>query len=151
MPIYGDIGLEEPTKEKNIVNAEGSEIITLWRGTTKDIKNSIVKNGSAGGNPKDLAASAPSKDHVTAYVGGFSGDSQINQLKDDVSEYTSNPQIAMNFSRGSLVVIKIRRKFLTKGSVSEDGWLVKRSAPVVSIKSIFKRNVKKGRSLPDAS
>lgn len=150
MPIVNILGLVLPTEEEHILSASGDDSIILWRGTTVNIANSILVNRSAGGSQINIATSAPSTSHVVAYVGGFSTNPIINQLKNEVCEYTSNSAVAVSFSRGALVVIKIKKKYLTQGSVAEQGWLVNRSAPIILVRAI-PRGGSRGRNLPDAS
>lgn len=48
-----------------------------------------------------------------------------------VPEYTSDLSVADRFSRGHhLVIIKVKAKYLTRGSVSESGWVMPHTAPV---------------------
>ena len=116
MPLDPRTGLEMPTKEAQIVTASPETIVTLWRGTTVEIKDAVLSNRSAGGSAREHGTGAPSEDAVRGYVGGFSGSAQLNAAKDTVTEYTSDTRVAMQFARGALLIVKIKRKYLTKGS-----------------------------------
>lgn len=100
---------------------ESEEIAILWRGCRADQLVKMVRHHSAGGVPCDIAVNAPPYERAGAQVG--------ESLS--LPEFTSNPAIAEQFGKGIVVaVFAIPKRYLQEGSVSEQGWVCERAAPV---------------------
>jgi hypothetical protein len=119
--IKPQIGL--PSSEAAVANAvnSGSNIdLTLWRGTTPVKAALIQANQSAGGVAPDPTVAAPN----------IAAAQQQIQQGGVLPEYTTNSEAS--WSAGSwLIVVTINSRYLTRGSVSEQGWVCDPSAPVV--------------------
>ena len=116
--------LPQPTSEgivATLVRQQSEQHVTLWRGTELPRAEAMEMNGSVGGGRPDKNASAPdlaaSRDQV-AYGRRL-------------PEFTTRTGVAEGFSqKGALVVVSIAAKYLTRGSVSEQGWTALPSAPL---------------------
>lgn len=99
----------------------------LVRGATFERLVKMAYYRSAGNLPADANALPPSEEEAKAQVGEH-GDSP---------EFTFILDKALAFAkRGVCLIVEVDGKYLTKGSVSEGGWVAAHSAPV-SIKGWF--------------
>lgn len=98
------------------------DILVLWRGLTPQHLIGIIKNGSAGGiEPAVKGTKAPTEKEAIAQVGELA----------TLPEFTINSQIARSFGRGNVVAaFKIHKRYLTKGSCTEGGYVSLRQAPI---------------------
>ncbi|MFB4196095.1 eCIS core domain-containing protein [Streptomyces carpaticus] len=116
--------LPRPTSESTVAGkvAQGSsDKVTLWRGEFPDKAQTMVSNRSAGGAAQDKDAAAPTEEQAQyqAQSGRY------------LPEFTTSKDYGAQYSRNSvLVVVKIKAKYLTKCSESENGWAALPSAPV---------------------
>jgi hypothetical protein len=124
--------MKSPTAENKVVSASPDEVVTLWRGTRPETAQRIHATRTAGGYDTSLTPGlepgAPSEDAAIAQVVGASGQGFSGRTR--LPEYTTSEHWAMNYANGAIVCIDIRRKFLTKGSGSEGGWVMFPEAPI---------------------
>ncbi|ELD5976818.1 DUF4765 family protein [Salmonella enterica] len=121
-----------PTSEENVQSVyknlqcgdttAGEIEVVLCRGTTGPQAENIVKFKTAGGvegaDPNVLPVSVE-----TAREQVWSG--RV------VPEFTTDLSVADRFSREHhLIIVKIKAKYLTRGSTSESGWVMPHTAPV---------------------
>ncbi|EDH4583562.1 DUF4765 domain-containing protein [Salmonella enterica] len=121
-----------PTSEENVQSiykklqsgdtAAGETEVVLCRGTTGPQAENIVKLKTAGGvegaDPNVLPVS-----EETARL-------QVRNGR-VVPEYTTDLSVADRFSREHyLIIVKVKAKYITRGSVSESGWVMPHTAPV---------------------
>lgn len=106
------------------VAAGGEGVVTLCRGDDMSRIRAMQQQGSAGGVGPDSATPAPSPAQAKAQVAG-------GRL---YPEFTTSQYTARQFSRQGargVVVVRIKAKYLTKGSGDpEDGWVALPGAPV---------------------
>ncbi|HEB1449708.1 TPA: DUF4765 family protein [Escherichia albertii] len=121
-----------PSEEENVQNLynkfkhgdveAGMTEVTLCRGTIASQAENIVSYGTAGG-----------AEIANPNVSPVSEDIAKLQIKSGriEPEYTTDISVADRFSRGHhLVIIKTKVKYLTRGSISESGWIIPKNAPV---------------------
>lgn len=78
-------------------------------------------------HPSDAETTAPSDKEAMAQVG--------EHVFGELVEFTTNAAIAVQFSTRSaaekkyVIVVRIKRRYLTKGSGSEGGWICRKEAP----------------------
>lgn len=86
----------------------------------------------------DDTCGAPSDDQAIAQV--------AEQVTPDLVEFTANLSVAQRFGRkGWIIVVRINRKYLTRGSVSEQGWVAFTNAPFEIIEAERGAENKPGR------
>ncbi|MEF4187231.1 DUF4765 family protein [Escherichia coli] len=121
-----------PSEEENVQNLynkfkhgdveAGMTEVTLCRGTIASQAENIVSYGTAGG-----------AEIANPNVSPVSEDIAKLQIKSGriEPEYTTDISVADRFSRGHhLVIVKTKVKYLTRGSISESGWIIPKNAPV---------------------
>lgn len=128
------------TSERSIHAAEPDHWVTLARGANSLIEaQGIQDNETAGASSSarsdGLAPSNQTAIDVVAFEAAPWARSQPQTSQPgsaaNTVEYTTNLQIAQQFGRrGGVVVIKIQRKYLVKGSTTENGWICFKDAPV---------------------
>ncbi|MDX1607550.1 MAG: DUF4765 family protein [Candidatus Competibacterales bacterium] len=124
--------LPPPTSEKTVEQSGPDAVVCLWRGTRPETARRVEQTKTAGGydtsQTPGLVPRAPSEEEVVAQVAGASmgGTQAVKRLP----EYTTSQFWARNYATGAILCIAIKRKFLTKGSVSEGGWVMYPEAPV---------------------
>ncbi|MFK2823728.1 DUF4765 family protein [Arcobacter sp. YIC-80] len=125
-----DIVSELVSKAKAGDVAAGEKEVIIWRGTTGFSSELIARNKTAGGgNSFQGEVGSPTENEARLQVA----------LGGKLPEYSTNPSVTDRFSRGHFaVVIKIKARYLTRGSVSESGWVVYKNAPV-SVEYILDR------------
>lgn len=127
--------MDTPTPYSTVRDADGENIMTLWRGTVAPTAQRIAQFMTADGYDTSatpgLTPGAPTDNEAIQQVMGFSG--QNPRLLPKFPEYTCNQGIALGFATGAVVCIKIKRKYLTAGSVSEQGWVAYHEAPVEKV------------------
>ncbi|EJF5181838.1 DUF4765 family protein, partial [Salmonella enterica] len=121
-----------PTSEENVQSVyknlqcgdttAGEIEVVLCRGTTGPQAENIVKFKTAGGvegaDPNVLPVSV---------------ETAREQVRSGrvVPEFTTDLSVADRFSREHhLIIVKIKAKYLTRGSTSESGWVMPHTAPV---------------------
>ena len=93
------------------------------------------------GRDVDFMAGSPSEEEAIAQVGESAFDGRL-------VEFTANRTIAEAFgSKGWVIVVKIRRKYLTRGSTSECGWVAYMNAPFEIIEKTRGKNNKKKKGM----
>ncbi|WP_143658709.1 DUF4157 domain-containing protein [Streptomyces sp. IMTB 2501] len=106
------------------VAAGGETVVTLCRGDDMAKIRAMQQQGSAGGVASDPATPAPTVEQAEA---------QVTKGR-RYPEFTTARYTARQFSRQGprgVVVVRIKAKYLTKGSdAPEDGWVALHSAPV---------------------
>ncbi|ECD9546337.1 DUF4765 family protein [Salmonella enterica subsp. houtenae] len=124
-----------PTSEENVQSVyknlqcgdttAGEIEVVLCRGTTGPQAENIVKFKTAGGvegaDPNVLPVSV---------------ETAREQVRSGrvVPEFTTDLSVADRFSREHhLIIVKIKAKYLTRGSTSESGWVMPHTAPVEPI------------------
>ncbi|WNO70247.1 DUF4157 domain-containing protein [Streptomyces sp. AM8-1-1] len=119
--------LPAPTSESAVeaaVAAGGETVVTLYRGDDMDRIRAMQQQSSAGGLASDSATPAPTVEQAAA---------QATKGR-RYPEFTTATYTARQFSRQGprgVVVVRIKAKYLTKGSdAPEDGWVALHSAPV---------------------
>ncbi|EHU55281.1 putative T3SS effector protein EspN2-2 [Escherichia coli DEC2E] len=121
-----------PSEEENVQNIyrkfrsgdhdAGMTEVTLCRGTIASQAENIVSYSTAGGG-----------EIANPNVSPVSEDTAKLQIKSGriEPEYTTDISVADRFSRGHyLVIVKAKVKYLTRGSISESGWIIPQNAPV---------------------
>ncbi|HFO8906468.1 TPA: DUF4765 family protein, partial [Escherichia coli] len=109
-------------KFKNGDVEAGMTEVTLCRGTIASQAENIVSFSTAGG-----------AEIANPNVSPISEDIAKLQIKSGriEPEYTTDISVADRFSRGHhLVIVKTKVKYLTRGSISESGWIIPKNAPV---------------------
>ncbi|MFE9725631.1 DUF4765 family protein [Streptomyces sp. NPDC005794] len=106
------------------VAADGETVVTLCRGDDMPKIRAMQQQSSAGGAASDSATPAPTVEQAEL---------QVTKGR-RYPEFSTSQYIARQFSRQGprgVVVIRIKAKYLTKGSdAPEDGWVALHSAPV---------------------
>ncbi|EEV8779166.1 DUF4765 family protein, partial [Escherichia coli] len=103
------------------IELSDSDII-LCRGTTGIQAENIVEYKTAGGLP-DSNPNVKAPDEYMAQ--------QQVRIGRILPEYTSDLSVADRFSREHyLIVVKVKAKYITRGSVTESGWVIDKTAPV---------------------
>ena len=117
--------LPPPTNVATVQNAGPDTIVILWRGISFRRLAKMITEGSLSGNvPANADALPPGESDAKSQVGTF----QLNQVK--LPEFTTKQTVAVGFGRGgAVVVIAVKRKYLTKGSGSEGGWVGSNDTP----------------------
>ncbi|MCA9619089.1 MAG: DUF4765 family protein [Myxococcales bacterium] len=105
------------TSEHGVETAGPEEVVHLARGCN------AYQLGVARGHASDAHTTAPSEEEARAQVGEMPCFGKL-------IEFTTDEDVARRFGTGGYVIgIAIKRKYLTKGSVSEAGWICRDSAP----------------------
>ncbi|MFE6134162.1 DUF4765 family protein [Streptomyces sp. NPDC056437] len=119
--------LPPPTSESAVeaaIAAGGETVVTLYRGDDMERIRAMQQQSSAGGLASDSATPAPTVEQAAA---------QATKGR-RYPEFTTARYTARQFSRQGprgVVVVRIKAKYLTKGSdAPEDGWVALHSAPV---------------------
>jgi len=124
--------MKPPTEENKVKTASPEDVVTLWRGTRPETAQRIFSTRTAGGydvsGTPGLEPGAPTEEQAIAQVVGASGQGFTKGTR--LPEYTTSEHWAKNYANGAIVCIDIRRKFLTKGSGSEGGWVMFPEAPI---------------------
>ncbi|AKT38225.1 uncharacterized protein CMC5_023680 [Chondromyces crocatus] len=116
------------SSESEVEAASGDDTVTLGRGC-----NSIQLNALRG-RVGDDATTAPTDMEARMQVGEV-------PVFGELIEFTTDPAVARRFGTGGYVItVKIQKKYLTKGSVSEGGWICRKHAPFTVV------NETKGRA-----
>ncbi|MGW7255834.1 DUF4765 family protein [Streptomyces sp. NPDC054834] len=105
------------------VEAGGETVVTLYRGDDMARIRAMAEHNSAGGATPDANTPAPTEAQAGAQV-------SRGRL---YPEFTADRYIARQFSRQGargVVVVRIKAKYLTRGSESEEGWVALPGAPV---------------------
>lgn len=120
-----------PDTEDKVTSAPPETSVILWRGTVFGTGFDVRLYDTAGGVEASQivmeTTRAPTEEEAIGQVGGSSA-KNINP--DKFPEYTTSQRHARQYAAGMIICIKIKRKFLTKGSVSEFGWVALHTAPV---------------------
>lgn len=133
--------LEEALKMV-IIPQRGEELVTLVRGTSKLPVEMMAANGSAGGEPANALVGRPTVDQVKTQVGKGSF----------LPEFSTDIKIGDAFSRNRyLVVVRIKAKYLTRGSKVEEGFVANKSAPIEILKVYDRTFGKPEVTRPNAS
>ncbi|MFG3044926.1 DUF4765 family protein [Streptomyces sp. NPDC048241] len=119
--------LPKPSSESTVeqaVASGGEAVVTLYRGDDMARIRAMQQQGSAGGIAPDAATGAPTEAQA---------EEQVTKGR-RFPEFTTSQYTARQFSRQGprgIVVVKIKAKYLTKGSTEpEDGWVALPGAPV---------------------
>ena len=145
--------MHKPTTETKVLAAKPHDIVTLWRGTIEDTAKRIEKHMTADGydtsaTPGIDPGNPTEKEAITQVLG-------MSALKPRTlpkfPEYTTSEAIAKQFAAGAIVCIAIQRKYLTKGSVSENGWVAYHEAPIRGVAWIKHTSVMAGGMINSAT
>ena len=127
-----------PSAEDHVAGLpeNSEEEVYLVRGVSPTQKKHLEKDMIRGSfisfskmlQKADASAGKPAREHAEGYV---------NQTRDDETaklvEFSTDPTIAKVFSEEArfayLLTVRIKRKYLIKGSFGEKGWIAKQSAP----------------------
>ncbi|GAQ60574.1 eCIS core domain-containing protein [Streptomyces scabiei] len=161
-PGWGRVALEEKppgsSGEDHIAGlaADSEEEVLLKRGVTPTQKKHMVQefmrhsfvSFSKMLQAPDESATAPDPDHIHSYTSGHRNDDSAKLV-----EFSSNPAIASVFGSearfGYVITVKIKRKYLGKGSSgSEKGWIAQQGAPFSIVAVEQKDSVKGGDAVP---
>ncbi|EDR6814834.1 DUF4765 family protein, partial [Salmonella enterica] len=121
-----------PTAEENVQSiykkhqggdaAAGETEVVLCRGTIGPQSENIIKFKTAGG--------VEGADSSVLPVSEETARQQVRSGR-IAPEYTTELSVADRFSRGHhLIIVKVKAKYLTRGSISESGWVIPHTAPV---------------------
>lgn len=131
-------GIPDPSTEQAVAAAGAEDIVILWRGTVPDTARRIARFNTADGydtsGTPGLEPAAPTEEEALTQVMGMSAPKPRTLPK--FPEYTTDPAVARQYAGGAIVCVAIKRKFLTKGSVSEKGWVALHEAPLVGVQWI---------------
>ena len=114
-------------------------LITLYRGCRSFQEAENIKNNKTarGYNPANQDATPPTDEKAIQYVGNGEGldDPMREEKNSDIPEfveYTTDINIAIQFGRhrGGVVMIKIDKKYCTKGSGCENSFVIHKNAPI---------------------
>ena len=126
-----------PSKEEDVVSAKPDDVVCLCRGCRPETGERLAKSMTAGGydtsGTPGLEPYAPSEEEAVRQVIGGSGSGFFKSNLPRLPEFTTSIHLAQTYSSGAIVCIAIKRKFLTKGSVSECGWIARHEAPLVKV------------------
>ncbi|WEH13449.1 DUF4157 domain-containing protein [Streptomyces sp. VNUA24] len=161
-PGWGRVALEEKppgsSEEDHIAGlaADSEEEVLLKRGVTPTQKKYMVQefmrhsfvSFSKMLQVPDENATAPDPEHIHSYTSGHRTDDSAKLV-----EFSSNPAIASIFGSearfGYVITVKIKRKYLGKGSSgSEKGWIAQQGAPFSIVAVEEKDSVKGGDAVP---
>jgi hypothetical protein len=161
-PGWGRVALQDqppgPSGEDHIAQlpADSEEEVLLKRGVTPTQKKHMVQefmrhsfvSFSKMLQVTDENATAPDPEHIHSYTSGHRTDDSAKLV-----EFSSNPAIASIFGSearfGYVVTVKIKRKYLGKGSSgSEKGWIAQQGAPFSIVAVEEKDSVKGGDAVP---
>ena len=127
--------------ESQVASADPEQYVVLIRGCNRPEElDAIVGRSTAGGaTPARDDGQAPSEAQAVEQVKfegapwATTGARQAARRQTNDVEYTTDASTAIGFgmSRGGVVVARIQKKYLTKGSGSENGWICFKDAPVV--------------------
>ncbi|MFG2641562.1 DUF4765 family protein [Streptomyces sp. NPDC048370] len=118
------------------LSGDSEEEVYLKRGVTPTQKKWLVKEMIRGSfvsfqkilKEPDENATKPDREHVDGYL-----HQTRNEETAQLIEFTSDPKVATIFASESrfayVFTIRIKRKYLEKGSQSEKGWMAKQAAP----------------------
>ncbi len=105
------------TSEDNVASADADSDVILARGLSTMQMRALAQRQT------DEATAAPTEDEAIAQVGEM-------PCFGTMIEFTTNQTVANQFGTGGYVItVRIKRKYLTKGSVSEAGWICRATAP----------------------
>lgn len=106
----------------------GSGKVRLYRGLKESQLSGMDEKGSAKGEEvANEKTKRPSNAEAIKQVG--------EMTYGKLTEFTNDLSIAENFGRGQFVaLVEIDARYLTKGSVTESGWVCKNDAPVELVK-----------------
>jgi hypothetical protein len=102
---------------------------TVYRGCTQSQLLSMLSQGSAGGATADKDTPAPSEKEASLQVG-----ERVDLVHKP--EFTTKFRVAEQFATNCgtedtyIIAVKIDNKYLTKGSITESGWICNESAPL---------------------
>ncbi|MDX3517697.1 DUF4157 domain-containing protein [Streptomyces scabiei] len=161
-PGWARVALQEqppgPSGEDHIAQlpADSEEEVLLKRGVTPTQKKHMVQefmrhsfvSFSKMLQVTDENATAPDPEHIHSYTSGHRNDDSAKLV-----EFSSNPAIASIFGSearfGYVLTVKIKRKYLGKGSSgSEKGWIAQQGAPFSIVAVEEKDSVKGGDAVP---
>ena len=114
-----------------VKKANPDDVVVLARASNPETAARIMRFKTAGGYDTTLTPGLePTAPTETEAMRQAAGASSQDPLK--LPEYSSDQTVVESFARmsGAIVMIAIKRKFLTAGSVVEAGWVVRHEAPV---------------------
>lgn len=115
---------------KAAIESGEDQEVTLAAGMSLRASTAVEENGSAGGIDPNPDCGRPAEGDAILQAQGNHG--QGGQAP-DLYEFTSKPSVATGFGRREgccVTVIKINTRYLSLGSVAEEGFACFRSAPV---------------------
>jgi hypothetical protein len=117
------------TNENAVAQAQPDDVVILGRGCTVHQLQILQQT-----QPDDNTT-APTEAEGKAQVGEVPTFGRF-------IEFTSSAQIATQFgTRNKEIAVEIKRRYLTKGSVAEFGWIAKRGAPVTIVEIVDGRQI----------
>ncbi|MEV6718018.1 DUF4765 family protein [Lentzea sp. NPDC051208] len=129
--VAGYLGGHSLSPEGRVKMAKPDDDVVLARGVNERQLQHCLTHSSS---PDTVA---PTEREARAQVGEY--------VFGDLVEFTTNPAVAVRFSTRSasekkyVIVVRIKRKYLAKGSVSEGGWICRNDAPYEVLSSVLGR------------
>jgi hypothetical protein len=117
--------LPPPTAEEAVASAGPETDVYLLRGSRLETAKRICETGCVRADAPNPDVAAPTEDQIIKQVGGYQGGSSAEKLP----EFTTSGHWAEVYATNCIIFIRIKRKYLAKGSVSECGWVCSPQAP----------------------
>jgi hypothetical protein len=124
----GNRPTRNPMSESLVRDAKPDALVTLWRGCPLAAAQAMTAAMSAGGVVANAGTAAPSEDQAKKQAGGFSIPGFT--ASDRLPEFTTDTTLGFLRVSEAIVVVSILRRYLTKGSGVEGGWVALPSAPL---------------------
>ncbi len=116
------------TTEDVVKNASDDEVLYLLRGSRMVSAAKMKEKGCARGDVADANCGRPTEQEATSQVGGSKAGESLTEHK-KFPEFTTSMFWAQSYATDCIVLVAIQKKYLTKGSGSEDGWICYDAAP----------------------
>jgi hypothetical protein len=114
-----------PTKEDAVAPAGPETDVYLLRGSRLETAQRMFETGCVRASAPNPDCGAPTEEQIIKQVGGYQG----GQVAEKLPEFTTSGHWAEVYATNCIIFIRIKRKYLAKGSVSEGGWVCFPEAP----------------------
>ncbi|MGC2635832.1 MAG: DUF4765 family protein [Acidobacteriaceae bacterium] len=111
--------------EEDVKKAADDDEVFVLRGSRLDSAKRMYETGCVRGDKPDPNCGRPTEEEVISQVGG----PQSGKEHFKFPEFTTEWHWAQTYATNCIVMIAIKKKYLTKGSVSECGWVCYDAAP----------------------
>lgn len=111
--------------ENVVENASADTVVYLYRGTRLVSAATMREKGCARGDAVNAGCGRPTEKEVITQVGGYQGGGDYKKYP----EFTTSLHWARVYATDCVSLVAIEKKYLTKGSVSECGWVCYDGAP----------------------